>query len=362
MRLFEELCSRINARIRRELIYRLGIGKSGITSLFFGEKKSAISWTRKDLFSNLLNIEAIHPRNEIEEGHTFQSRYLVTVNDIYLDLLTGIVTSNENAILSESSSWPPESLLLNAVPRPPTRSTPLDLSQGRPVIAIPSNGFYHWLIEDLAPFLFALRKLENPIILANQNCPSYVENLLKLLPNEVVKSSRFVHLESYTFATKGQDTGWPHPVDIATLRDFFQLSISATVPGKKVYISRLSVTRSPAFEQKLQDTLEKSGWLILHTEKMTLEEQIAEISSAEILCGVHGAGLSGMIWMQKGSQVIELGVPRFVPCFARMSAACSHSYLRIEYERDDDETLDSIRAEISGAIANRKGASPQAEH
>jgi len=352
---FLELSSRFNARLRRELIHRIGIGKTRITSLFFGETKSQVCWSREDLFSALMNIEAFHQRNRIDEGHTFQARYLVTVSDVYLDLLTGIVTSNKNSILSESSSWPPENLLLNAIPRPPGGSPFLDLTNERAIIALPSNGFYHWFVEDLAPFLFALGKLENPIILVYEDCPKYVEDLLKLLPFEKRKMPRFIHLESYTFATRGQDTGWPHPIDISTIRSFFQREISETVPGRKVYISRLSASRSPKFEQQLQESLEKEGWLILQTEKMTLEEQAIVISSADIMCGVHGAGLSGMIWMKEGSKVIELGTARFVPCFSRMSVFCSHSFTRIEYSADDAEALERILFEISAATENENG-------
>jgi capsular polysaccharide biosynthesis protein len=73
------------------------------------------------------------------------------------------------------------------------------------------------------------------------------------------------------------------------------------------------------------------GWKIIFAEQLSLTDQIKILSTATHIAGVHGAGLAGMIWMPKGSMVIELGPTRFVPCFSRLAEVSELRYQRIEY-------------------------------
>lgn len=328
------LLSRISGRLRRLVIHKIGIGNSKVTYLNLGETRTTLSFSKLDSYSKSMQIEVFHPRDKVIEGHSYQARYLYSVEDVYLDLVTGIATSSKGAILAESSSWPESHLLLNALPRPPVFTSMFDAAEDQTIIAMPSNGFYHWFIEDLAPFIFAYKNTCNPIVLVYDKCPKYVASFLAAFKIKIQLCPRFMHLKNYTFTSKGQDTGWPHPKDIEVIRTFFSGSIKPLVKNKKIYISRLSSSRSPKFELELQETLANNGWLILETEKMSLIDQALILSQAQILCGVHGAGLSGMTWMKSGSMVIELGPSRFVPCFSRMSQICGHEYLRIEFNED----------------------------
>ena len=69
---------------------------------------------------------------------------------------------------------------------------------------------------------------------------------------------------------------------------------------------------------------------------MTLAEQIAEVSSAEVLAGIHGAGLSGANWMSPGTRLIEIGTDRFVRCFQRLAILNEIEYSRINYKNELD--------------------------
>jgi capsular polysaccharide biosynthesis protein len=68
---------------------------------------------------------------------------------------------------------------------------------------------------------------------------------------------------------------------------------------------------------------------------MTLAEQIAEVSSSEVLAGIHGAGLSGVNWMSPGTRLIEIGTDRFVRCFQRLAILNEIEYSRINYKNDN---------------------------
>jgi capsular polysaccharide biosynthesis protein len=130
--------------------------------------------------------------------------------------------------------------------------------------------------------------------------------------------------------------GWPYSKDISIVREHFGIHFSELIPGKKVYISRIGDSRSPTFELELIHLLETNGWKIINTSKMTLAEQIAEVSSSEVLAGIHGAGLSGVNWMSPGTRLIEIGTDRFVRCFQRLAILNEIEYSRINYKNELD--------------------------
>jgi hypothetical protein len=145
---------------------------------------------------------------------------------------------------------------------------------------------------------------------------------------------RYLKCNEFDFITKKSSVGWPHPADLSILRKQFGNHFSGLIPGKKVYISRISDSRSPLFERDLIHLLENSGWKIINTAKMSLAEQVAEISSAEVLAGIHGAGLSGVNWMSPGTKLVEIGTDRFVRCFQRLAILNDVEYFRINYKND----------------------------
>jgi capsular polysaccharide biosynthesis protein len=148
------------------------------------------------------------------------------------------------------------------------------------------------------------------------------------------------------FITNKSNVGWPHPKDISILREHFKTFFKETIPGRKVYISRIGESRSPLFEKDLITLLEEKGWIILNASKMSLQDQISEISSAQFLAGIHGAGLSGVNWLDsRDAQLIEIGDDRFVRCFQRLSNINKVKYTRINY-KNDLRGLDIIRDEF----------------
>ncbi len=347
------LLARLIARIKREIIQRVANEVSEIESIAFGPIKSETLFNAKKVYSNLTTIEIQHERDLLPQGHLFQERRLYGVQDVVIDLNSGILFTNHGKIIEESSSWPSMNLLLNSIPKPPTVGQLPNIREPQ-VICISSNGFYHWLIEDLAPFIFAQREFPNATILLSESAPLYVKAFAQKYYPNITIAPRFVHLEHYFFVSKGPDTEWVHPQDVLILRKFFASSMKEIITGRKIYISRVNSSRSPIFELALISYLTDSGWTILETQGLSLDEQIEAISSAEVVCGVHGAGLAGMVWMATGTTVIELGPRNFVPCFSRLSEICNLQYFRIPYEDDELMTENQVFLEIEAISARNR--------
>lgn len=352
MRDLAVFASRFRARLIREIMHKGGIVDDGIISVLFDELESTLNFSRGLQYSALSHTESIHDRDGLPQGHTFQERYVYSIEDVILDSHTGILFSGEGQIISESTSWPKSHILLNSIPKPIGASNKRLPIEGNSVINLPSNGFYHWLVEDLPPFLFSIQQSNSSIVLVYENAPAYVESIVSRLSVQVVRVPRFVRLENYTFTSKGPDTGYPHPVDLTTLRTFFSMHLLSVDPKRKVYVSRVRASRSPDFERELIELLRAQNWTILETEGMPLVDQIKAISTASVLSGVHGAGLVGMIWMAPGSNVIELGPNRFVPCFSRMCAILDLNYLRIGYENPRRLSAIEIAGKINVGLQN----------
>jgi len=326
-----EYLNRVFSYLKRLSIKYL-ILKSGLPrQLFLDEVKAHLSFEVVNRFSNNSYIEHFNKVNRFTEAHAFDSRFLIDAKDVKVDIKSGLIFDQLSTVVSESSSWPADRILLGSPFVP--RIGAVSIENNTENIVLPSSGFYHWLIEDLAPFLYCLRNSEKSApVLYYHNAPSYVIDLIRELPNKTLAMPRGVHIEKVRFVTRGPDTGWPLIEDVFELRNYFFESLQKVKSTKRIYISRQKATRSPKFETALVKILEKEGWKILFLEEMSLREQIVEFSSASIVSGVHGAGLSGIVWMDSKAKVIELSPIRHVPCFSRLSSVvgCDHELIVFE--------------------------------
>ncbi len=91
---------------------------------------------------------------------------------------------------------------------------------------------------------------------------------------------------------------------------------------RRLYISRgKAATRRVFNEDKLLSTLSEHGFEVVQSEKMSIREQAALFSEAEIVMGAHGAGFTNTAFCQPGTRVVELFSDFMAPCFWAISAA-----------------------------------------
>ena len=326
---FSEFNARAIAAIRRYLLARLS--PLSFQKLRFGENMTQVVWEAKVVYSSASSVMSYDERSRGFEGFTFADQELVSVKEVILDSFTGMSFDRDRNIICESSAWPHEYLRMNVVPKPPLLFKSDRLPKAN-YICLSSIGFYHWLIEDLGPFIFTLRNTKNPVVLVNENPPPYVKTFLELIPDiRVLFVSRFVELPEINFVTRNANVGWPLPMDLFQIREFFAQHRKETIKGNYVYVSRINASRSPVFEKKLVEILSKSGWLIIDAAKLLIREQIEIFSAAEVIVGVHGAGLSGVAWMNEGAKLIEIGPDRYVKCFSRLANNLDVVYNRIAF-------------------------------
>jgi hypothetical protein len=267
-------------------------------------------------------------------GHTFQQSYHLKISDVILDTKTSVLFTLDRKLISESSSWSPEYLSASTYTKPPRLNQGSKIIAKRPLISLSSNSFYHWLNEDLPHYLYLREKLVDPLTIVSMKRPGFVSDFLETNSIDFLEVPRYSKCSEYDFITNKSNVGWPHPKDLSIIKKHFGIHFSELIPDKKIFISRIGDSRSPKFETELILQLEDNGWQILNTAKMTLAEQVAVISSAEVLAGIHGAGLSGVNWMSPGTKLVEIGTDRFVRCFQRLANLNDVKYSRINYKND----------------------------
>ncbi|MGL6135708.1 MAG: glycosyltransferase family 61 protein, partial [Planktothrix sp.] len=97
-------------------------------------------------------------------------------------------------------------------------------------------------------------------------------------------------------------------------RNFLTSESLANSPKfKRIYITRNSAkSRRILNEDELLAVLQPLGFQSIQLESMSVLEQAALFSQAEIIIGPHGSGLTNLVFCQPQTQVIELFSPNYV--------------------------------------------------
>lgn len=260
----------------------------------------------------------------------FEARKLCTSLQAIVDLQSGVVLTASKEILPDSSSWGINFLLAN---RLPSKAFPKKLipthDNREEVLKLASVGYYHFLIEDLPSLLHLLRLFPDKEVIIAENSPRYLLNVVSELGLSFSEVKPLVKVPKVIYLSHQPCTGWPHPGDLALLREqFAYLAKNDKSAGAKVYISRSRSSRSPKFEPKLESLLSRSNWQIVFAEDLDFREQVALMSSASIVMGAHGAGLANAVWMNPGTTLIEFRPESRPLCYERMA-----QILNLRYEK-----------------------------
>lgn len=212
------------------------------------------------------------------------------------------------------------------------------------LIDVPDTGFFHWLVQ-FVPVCIYLAQSANvsTFVLADSTRKShYLRETLELFANveyrpEVVFSTRFERLswDSQEFwakelpRTEVYPNAW-HVQSLASLRDELVSGLAAPrlsdlcrrldIPeGCEALLStgrgRILIHRAKSAQGRvLANDAECMQWanrhriLMIDLARLSVAEQIVLLARTHVLIGVHGAGLSNMVWMSSeiGGKVVEL--------------------------------------------------------
>jgi len=170
--------------------------------------------------------------------------------------------------------------------------------------------YHHFLVEVIPLVIHAKRNLPKhiPMLIPSYYLRfTYIKSYLEFLEVELFPyQSRDKVIVEKLHVFKNLQISFFNRDLIRDIRQTF-VPQSQGSPSRKLFISRSKATRRKILEEeKLYHTLNEFGFEILNLEELSIEEQIRSFSNAAIVLGMHGAGLTNMVFMPPGGRVGEL--------------------------------------------------------
>ncbi|MEN9201850.1 MAG: glycosyltransferase 61 family protein [Thermostichus sp. DG_1_6_bins_120] len=199
----------------------------------------------------------------------------------------------------------------------PSLPAPIRLDQPIALLPLGAVNYFHWMV-DVLPALDMLHRagiLNRPIpilIHGYQGKPFQQQTLASLgIPLERILSFEQLggsHVQAPTLVVPSGvgPVGCLTPRGLEVLRQLVQGSPSLSA-SRRLYISRrFARWRRVINEAEVLAYLQPLGFVSVQLEKLSLAEQIALMQGAEVVIGLHGAGLTNIAFCRPQTLVIEI--------------------------------------------------------
>lgn len=340
---------------KRKMLYCLGMVSDQKFYLDSGMVQPRTDVERIMLYCDAVDIEFLLPVDGSKARNFYRPRFVYGLSDATIDPISHLIYDSNGQFIAESSSWLPLRQFYSW-PQPNMR-VPTSKLRGE-FIFLPSNGYYHWLIEDLPVFLKSLAVAPRAQVILSRNAAPYVREVTGLIDNDIIFVGSPVRVERLVMTAKTAGMGsplvglTPHPVDVAILREFFSKYHDLRSCDHKLYLSRMGRKRSPANERDLQFEMEKRGFVRFDGTGLSLLSQIALFSTATQLIGLHGAAFANIVWAPEGVDVCEIFSSVYMPsCYSALTAIRAGRYTPVSYTAGPENMIDAATMERLAAIA-----------
>ncbi|HMJ67959.1 MAG TPA: glycosyltransferase family 61 protein [Cyclobacteriaceae bacterium] len=174
-----------------------------------------------------------------------------------------------------------------------------------------AGNYYHWFVEALPKILSTrLDKSEFVVMM-----PSTYKDLLFHEESLKMMGVRWAYFDVVSERLNCEElylplnvsiAGTTNPFYINKVRDQLSAGVRPAKTNRRIYVSRRSTKRRVDNEDEVVIFLKPHGFEIVEFEKMTFTEQINLCSTSAIMVGLHGAGLTNMLFMSAAMVVVEL--------------------------------------------------------
>jgi hypothetical protein len=125
--------------------------------------------------------------------------------------------------------------------------------------------------------------------------------------------------------------------------------------GKYSYISRNKVyRRTIENEHEIYETLKNIGFSIYYLEDLTFVQQIKLFRSSQIITGLHGAGLTHLIFCEPSTYIHEINGYRDKNHYEHISKTCNLYYTRFTNVKDINDGHNTNKIDCESYIASLK--------
>lgn len=175
-----------------------------------------------------------------------------------------------------------------------------------------SNGYFHWIADALARLYVMRDRIDDLLLLlpAGYQNFDYVNSSLAAfgVKNvEFIGPSEVLECRSLLMPTHTAPSGHYNEAIIRGVRNVLLSAYGDSDRGEKIYISRgHAPKRRIVNEDDISQILSKFGFQTIHAEELSFAQQVEASSRARFIVSNHGAGLTNMLFMPDGGNVLEL--------------------------------------------------------
>lgn len=197
------------------------------------------------------------------------------------------------------------------------------------------DGFFHWF-GDILPKLEALvgscGDVRDYVVLvpASRDAPYVAESLAAYsIDHHVIAPGRFVVADELCFIPRLTPTGNYRPELMRGIRKRLCARFPAVGEGIRLYVARAEAPkRHLVNERELAPVLERHGFKSVCMETLSFSEQIKLASRCRMIAGLHGAGLTHMLWAREGASVLEIrgATETHNNCYFSLASDLGHRY------------------------------------
>jgi capsular polysaccharide biosynthesis protein len=224
------------------------------------------------------------------------------------------------------------------------------------------DNYYHFVCDILPRLYNAISYAPVAKVLAHERLPSFVKEYLSLLgfnKIELIKDDELAYVKKVLLPsfTSGKHS---HNTVVMNGLALYLKSLVLKEPKegpvlKNLYISRQRAKhRRVLNEEAVIHLVEAYGFAVVHFEDYTVTEQIKLMQHAKNVIGVHGAGLTNIMYMPKNGLVIEMLHPgHHIDCYYNLANVFEHDTIVLQGSAEENST-DPIHDDFSIDVSRLK--------
>lgn len=222
--------------------------------------------------------------------------------------------------------------------------------------------YYHWLTETLVRLWVVKAHVDDFTLLLPEGLKQigFVQQSLEVFNVKKihwVKEGVPVQVKNLTMAQNKPYCNHYDPVQMKQMGHYFREYVASHCQVNLDFGDKLFITRKKAERRKLVNEAEIEGLLAeygfktLALEDYTLFQEVSIMSKAKYLIGMHGAGLTNMLFMPAGGKVLELhravqyADAMHSDVYWKLASALGHKYY-YQFCEAEDSSRDFFEADL----------------
>jgi capsular polysaccharide biosynthesis protein len=210
-----------------------------------------------------------------------------------------------------------------------------------------SHGFFHWfgdVLQKLEALEAAKVDISSYTFIMPKVCASRfaIESLKNYdIKYKIIEEYEIVFADNLLYIPQITTTGNYRPELMQSMRERFKNNYKVEQKQKRTFITRSkALKRTIINEPELIPILKEYGFNIVAMEELTFDAQYKTLAESGILISLHGAGLTHMLWMEKGSKVIEIRARNDARnnCYFSLASDLTLEYYYLLADKNNDKS------------------------